>query len=104
MQDCVAVINAGSSSVKFALYDGGAALDLLFRGQIENINAVPRLKVFNAAHEVLEERHWTDRSLNHRAAIQEVLQVGSQLAHDRRVRAIGHRVVHGGTGFAAPTL
>ena len=34
-QGCIAVLNAGSSSIKFALYETGRNGALLFRGQIE---------------------------------------------------------------------
>jgi hypothetical protein len=33
MSGCIAVINAGSSSVEFALYDGRDELSLLFEGR-----------------------------------------------------------------------
>ena len=36
--DSIVVINAGSSSIKFSLYDG-AALELAMRGKIENLYA-----------------------------------------------------------------
>ena len=47
-QSCVAVVNAGSSSIKFALYEAEDGLRLLFRGQVEGLGATPRLKVVNA--------------------------------------------------------
>jgi acetate kinase len=40
MPDCIAVINAGSSSVKFAIYAPGDALTL-YRGQVEGIGTSP---------------------------------------------------------------
>ena len=38
-QGCIAVLNAGSSSIKFALYEAGTDGPLLFRGQVEQIGA-----------------------------------------------------------------
>ena len=43
MSDCIAVINAGSSSVKFALYDATGDVKKLFRGQVEGVGATPRV-------------------------------------------------------------
>ena len=40
MPDCLAVLNSGSSSIKFALY-AAADQPLLFRGQIESIGLGP---------------------------------------------------------------
>src|SRR6516164_6942047 len=43
--DCIAVINAGSSSVKFALYAATGEADLLFRGQVEGLGVAPHLRI-----------------------------------------------------------
>lgn len=40
--DCLAVINAGSSSIKFALYDA-AGRDRRLHGQVEGIGTNPHL-------------------------------------------------------------
>lgn len=102
MRDCVAVINAGSSSIKFASYDADNGLALVFRGQIERIGRDSSLRVFDGRHETVMERSWARGSLDHRAAVEEILRIGPQLASDTTVRAVGHRVVHGGLTFAAP--
>jgi len=44
MPDCIAVINAGSSSVKFTIYAPGDALTL-YRGQVEGIGTSPHLRI-----------------------------------------------------------
>ena len=38
---CIAVLNAGSSSIKFALYEAGHDGALLFRGQVEDAYVTP---------------------------------------------------------------
>jgi len=100
---CVAVINAGSSSIKFALYDADKELDLLFRGQIESIGRKASLRVLNARRDTVIERGWNDGALDHRGAVEEILRIGPSLVSGRSIRAVGHRVVHGGLDFAAPT-
>ena len=102
MKGSVAVINAGSSSIKFALYDADADLALLYRGQVEKIGTAPHLKVVNERGETLLERTWKNGGLDHEAATQEILQAGRQLAGGTPVQAVGHRVVHGGMTYAAP--
>lgn len=104
MSGCIAVLNAGSSSIKFALYRVDADLGLLFRGQVERIGSAPRLRVFDAAQEVVVERSWEGNALDHRAATAEIIRVGRGLIGDADIHAVGHRVVHGGTHYAAPVL
>src|SRR5436190_8200083 len=102
MSGCVAVLNAGSSSIKFAIYRADPTLDLMFRGQIERIGSKPHLKVVDAARNTVAEQAWDGNALDHRAATEKILQVGRQLIGDAHIHAVGHRVVHGGTEFAAP--
>lgn len=101
---CIAVFNAGSSSLKFALYGADDRQDLLFRGQIERLNSTPRLEVVDAHGVLVDERQWQRGALDHDGATREVLATGRRLLGDMPVRAVGHRVVHGGMRFAAPTL
>ena len=101
MPDCLAVLNAGSSSIKFALY---AASDqsLLFRGQIESIGLEPRLKVRNAAGGTVAEQRWPPEDFDHRTATQQIVRVANDLLNGSKVVAVGHRVVHGGIRYSAP--
>ena len=99
---CIAVLNAGSSSVKFALYEAGDTGALLFRGQVEQLGLAPRMKVVDAEGETVTRRRWTNDQLDHRRATEEILKLGRELLAGRPVLGIGHRVVHGGTRFDAP--
>jgi len=102
MSGCIAVLNAGSSSIKFALYDAGAMQDLLFRGQIEQIGVSPRMHVSDADGERVIERDWPADALDHRAATRVILDTARELLEGWPVLGVGHRVVHGGTKYAAP--
>jgi len=102
MTHCIAVINAGSSSVKFALYAVSDNPDILFRGQIEGIGVSPRLSVKDAQGELLVERVWPESGFDHGSATREILEVGARLASGTQVTGIGHRVVHGGMTFNSP--
>jgi acetate kinase len=98
----VAVLNAGSSSIKFALYEPGIDAALLFRGQVEGIGLASHLKVADAGGKTVAERNWAAGELDHHGATGEILKLGRELLAGRPVRAFGHRVVHGGTEFATP--
>jgi acetate kinase len=99
---CVVVLNAGSSSIKFALYDSSHDGALLFRGQVERIGVGPHLEARDADGRVVAEKKWPDGALDHRGATAEIMSLGQELLAGRPVLAFGHRVVHGGTKFAAP--
>jgi acetate kinase len=98
----IAVLNAGSSSIKFALYQAGRDGPVLFRGQIEGIGVAPHLKAQSAAGEVVAERRWSKDELDHRAATGEIIELGRGFSAEHPILAVGHRVVHGGTEFARP--
>jgi acetate kinase len=99
----IAVLNAGSSSIKFAIYgldDGPAEL----RGQVEAIGVAPALKVRDAAGAVVAEHKWPAQGFSQAQATREIVHVVQSLLGGEHVSAVGHRVVHGGTHFAAPVL
>ena len=48
MADCIAVINAGSSSIKFAIYEATPENTLVFKGAFEGVGVDPRLKIVDA--------------------------------------------------------
>jgi acetate kinase len=102
MSGPVAVMNAGSSSIKFALYDSAHSMALQFRGQVEQIGVSPRLHVVGSDGKKLVERSWAKEGFDHRAATQEILKTTIELKRGVPVAGIGHRVVHGGVRYAAP--
>jgi acetate kinase len=102
MPGCIAVLNAGSSSIKFALCDAADPDAELFRGKLEEIDRTPHLKIADAQDKTVMERSWPEGGLDHGTAAHEILKIMGELGSGRPVIAIGHRVVHGGTAFAAP--
>jgi acetate kinase len=102
MTGCIVVLNAGSSSIKFALYEAGRDGALLYHGQVENIGLAAHLAAADASGAAVAGRRWGKGELDHRGATAEILKLGRELLAGRPVLAFGHRVVHGGTEFAAP--
>ena len=98
----IAVINAGSSSIKFAVFNVGGEQSLRFRGQIENIGVSPSLKAVDPDGGTLVENQWAAKEVNHRSATKIILQTSIALLGGEAVEGIGHRVVHGGTQYTAP--
>lgn len=104
MAECIAVLNAGSSSIKFALYQHGAEQHLLFGGQVEQIGVAPKLTVKDSNGEKMLENSWGAKELDHAKATKTILETSIGLLGGKAVSGIGHRVVHGGTQFTAPAL
>jgi acetate kinase len=102
MSACIAVVNAGSSSIKFALYGGDSFETLLFRGQLEQIGISPHLRVVNHEGAVVAEENWDSKGFDHRAATSEIIKTATSLIRGTPAAAVGHRVVHGGVKYSAP--
>jgi acetate kinase len=102
MTGCIAVLNAGSSSIKFALYEQPTKEGLLFRGKVEQIGVSPKMEVVDTVRRVLVERSWPNQGFDQRTATREVLKTVIELIDGRPVAVVGHRVVHGGVAYAAP--
>jgi len=103
------VLNAGSSSLKFCVFQPqGARWQVEARGQVEGIGTSPRLTVKDAnGQELVDEK--LDSSVRDGRAAMDALggwlrskYQGGRLG-DKLV-GVGHRVVHGGPRFSGPTV
>ncbi len=102
MSDAILVVNAGSSSLKFCVYAvDGAALRVTVSGNLEELQSQPRFRAQDAAGRAADARAW-DAPLGHDGAIAFLLDWLRQQAGGERLTGVGHRVVHGGTAYAAP--
>jgi len=105
MTDAILVINAGSSSIKFAGYttsDAGEP-ELLGKGQVEGIGTDPYFVAKNASGDKIGEHDWPrGTNLPHSEAIRYILEWISSNTQNVRVSAVGHRVVFGGANYTAP--
>jgi acetate kinase len=104
MGDVIAVLNAGSSSLKFSLFDArDGALDLIVRGQAEGLTTSPRFVAKDAAGVVLDEKAWGEgATVGHAGALDHLVAFLRKRLAGHRLTGIGHRVVHGGSEYAAP--
>jgi len=108
MTGAVLVLNAGSSSIKFLLFaEGGSGLEPRTRGQIEGIHTAPHFIARNAAGKTLAEKRWNKgETLGHGGAVDHIAAFlrddAEGLAGGLQLRAVGHRVVHGGLEFTQP--
>lgn len=101
MADAVLVLNAGSSSIKFAIVETGGAR--IAHGQIEQIGEAPHFQGFDHDGKRLVDRHWPDgATLSHEDLLTPLLDWAEAHLEDDRLIGVGHRIVHGGTDFVAP--
>jgi acetate kinase len=104
MDDYALVLNAGSSSLKFCVFErpAGESWRLEARGQIEGIGTTPRLSVKDANDQSLAKKD-VKVGDGHEAVEALAGWLRSQYA-GARVLGVGHRVVHGGAQFKDPTV
>ena len=104
MTDAVAVVNAGSSSIKFSLYAAAdSELELKARGQIEGIYTAPRFTARDGAGASLAAKSWGEGvKLGHEGALDHLVGFVREEFGELRLAAVGHRVVHGGSDYSQP--
>ncbi|OAN64929.1 acetate/propionate family kinase [Sphingomonas sp. TDK1] len=106
MSQAVACINAGSSSIKFALFMlGKDGVEPAGAGKIEGIGTAPHLIAREPDGRISTERRWPQgAALSHEALFGDLLGWMREHLTGQEVIGIGHRVVHGGTHFFAPAI
>lgn len=105
MDGPILVINAGSSSIKFSGYVATGAPEpaLLFKGQIEGVGSAPHMTAEDARGAAIVDRCWPRGAKSgHEVLLPSLIDWMEAHLDGRKPIAVGHRVVHGGTTFAAP--
>jgi acetate kinase len=104
MDDYALVLNAGSSSLKFCVFQrpAGESWQLAARGQIEGIGTSPRLSAKDAGGESLAKQDVAAR--DGKEALDALAGWLRSKYGGSRVLGVGHRVVHGGAQFKGPTI
>jgi acetate kinase len=101
--DAVVVVNAGSSSIKFCAFRRAAGrLEQEIRGQVSGIGTAPRLRAQRGSV-VVAERELSGEVPDHVEALEVLIRFLRAQLQDGTIAGVGHRVVHGGLEFMAPT-
>jgi len=102
MADAIIVLNAGSSSLKFSLFEiAGDEPALIQRGQLEGLTTNTHFVAKDAAGATVAEQSWY-RALGHDGAMAYLVEHMGESLGAHRLRAVGHRVVHGGMRYDKP--
>jgi acetate kinase len=102
MIEVILVINSGSSSIKFSIFSCQKGLTLVYHGEIEGIFDTPCLTIFNASHVQIIKQDIASKG--HEAGLKTLFNWFENLSNPMTLKAVGHRVVHGGMFFFHPTL
>jgi acetate kinase len=103
----VVTLNAGSSSIKFALFvTAGEDLSALATGLVEMRGEQRRIVVHDGTGKPGHEATWSGntRASFHSDALDRILAWRRDAFPNAEVFAVGHRVVHGGLHYAAPMI
>ncbi|MCV6639144.1 acetate/propionate family kinase [Candidatus Albibeggiatoa sp. nov. NOAA] len=107
MQQVILVINAGSSSIKFAIYTLSSAntLQAIYHGMAEGIGVKPHFFVKNQTNEAIVDCAVSDeRGQSHIGMLSVLLDWLDTHNEEQTLLAVGHRVVHGGDTFRSPVV
>lgn len=108
MRTTILVVNAGSSSIKFTVYDhhGDTTFAVRYAGQIEGIGTEPRFKVQDGTGAVVHDDRWANPppGRGHALALERLANYLDPKLPEHKLHGIGHRVVHGGPDYSAPLV
>jgi len=104
--DAILVVNAGSSSVKFRVFEveGSRTLRQLISGQVDGIGVHPKLKASGADDRKLVERSYEAKEVPDVETAMRTAGAWLRTEQNLHFMAIGHRVVHGGPHYDRPVL
>lgn len=100
MQQVILIVNAGSSSIKFSIFN--IELHLNYHGEVESIFNSPSFSVSNSKQQQILQQNLSTTGFEF--ALQTIFNWIQNLSTEFILIAVGHRVVHGGTYFVQPTL
>ena len=107
----VLVVNAGSSTLKFALYprSGDSAAEFAAHpsfasGQLDGLQPGGRLQLCAAGEAPVDLDAGQDEDDRFAVALQALQRHVATVAPQARIVAVAHRIVHGGGQFVAPVV
>jgi len=107
MNDLILTLNAGSSSIKFALYEVIDEQPMpSVKGQVEGIGTAPHFVAKDVEGRLLSESYWepVGAGQGHARAFKQIWSWLGDAAQGRSLLAVGHRVAHGGETYSEPVL
>jgi acetate kinase len=101
MARSILALNAGSSSLKFGLFETGT-LRRIVSGGFEDVHGTPRLAAKDENGALVAERAVSQEKPPLKTLLAELFDCLEPWLEDMPLAAVGHRIVHGGGRFVAP--
>jgi acetate kinase len=95
----ILTLNAGSSSIKFALFDLETELAEGVRGEVEGLGSTPHLRAEKSGKRFVDAPLDAAEVTDHASALTVALDLLENEIGGVAIAAVGHRVVHGGVAF-----
>ncbi len=103
MTPAILTLNAGSSSVKFAIFTKADDPKFMLKGAVTGIGSDARVKIKSGDGVILEEVDLPEaQARNPGEALDEILAAVAKHAPNAAIMAVGHRIVHGGLDHVGP--
>lgn len=107
MTPVLVVLNAGSSSLKFQVFEevDGAEPNVVFKGLFEGLGSAAHFVIKDTTGAILDEMSWgSSEWVGHEEALMHLVSWLRQHQAGRKLTAIGHRIVHGGEAYRGAVL
>jgi acetate kinase len=103
--DAVLVFNAGSSSIKFGLFNIATTEPALTcKGLIDEQEKAPRIVVTDASGKAIYEKRRPPGEGESNGLLADIFAWIEDYLAGGRLAAVGHRIVHGGRDFSQPVI
>jgi len=104
--EALLTLNAGSSSIKFAVFEVDQAMRTLVKGQVEGLQTAPHFIARSGDGIQLAQAYWETIAgdSGHGTAFEHIWRWLVEYLENMKVAAVGHRVAHGGADYRAPVL
>lgn len=106
-KESILVINTGSSSIKFQVFQNIPVLELLAQGKISNLGSNPVFEAIGQTKE-LKDKKGEEKALpadyTHEKALRFILQWIEGQNQNWQVSTVTHRIVHGGNRYTSSVL
>lgn len=105
MDKVILIINAGSSSIKFAIFsvsENFEKIDKLYMGMVDKVLINPQMNIYDSAKKLVLTEKFNLSSYEN--VVNDVIETINKFLIKYELVGVGHRVVHGGTNYFSPAL
>ncbi len=102
MENAILVINAGSSSIKFAIFSLSKGIKKIYNGMVDHVATMPELVIYDIDKNIVLSEKFV--LTDYEGVVADLIKSINKFLKNFILIAVGHRVVHGGTEYLNPVL